>query len=36
MAEFCLNCWNELNHIRLTEEDVIYRMIWICAKDAKN
>ena len=23
MAEFCLDCWNELNHIHLTEEDVI-------------
>jgi len=23
MAEFCLNCWNELNHIHLTEKDVI-------------
>ena len=22
MAEFCLDCWNKLNHIRLTEEDV--------------
>ena len=23
MAEFCLDCWNKMNHIRLTEEDVI-------------
>ena len=23
MAEFCLDCWNEMNHTRLTEEDVI-------------
>jgi len=23
MAEFCLDCWNKLNHIHLTEEDVI-------------
>ena len=22
MAEFCLDCWNKLNHIHLTEEDV--------------
>ena len=23
MAEFCLNCWNKMNHTRLKEEDVI-------------
>jgi len=23
MAEFCLDCWNKLNHTHLTEEDVI-------------
>ena len=23
MAEFCLNCWNEMNETHLTEEDVI-------------
>ena len=23
MAEFCLDCWNKLNHTRLTQEDVI-------------
>jgi len=23
MAEFCLDCWNKINHTRLTEEDVI-------------
>ena len=23
MAEFCLDCWNELNHTRLIEEDVV-------------
>jgi len=23
MAEFCLNCWNELNDTHLTEEDVV-------------
>ena len=23
MAEFCLGCWNELNHTRLTEGDVV-------------
>lgn len=23
MAEFCLGCWNEINHTRLNEEDVI-------------
>jgi len=23
MAEFCLDCWNELNHTHLQQEDVI-------------
>jgi len=23
MAEFCLDCWNKLNHTQLTEEDVV-------------
>jgi len=23
MAEFCLDCWNKMNHTRLAEEDVI-------------
>ena len=23
MAEFCLDCWNEINDIQLTTEDVI-------------
>lgn len=23
MAEFCLECWNKMNHTRLEEEDVI-------------
>ena len=23
MAEFCLDCWNKINHTRLTEEDVV-------------
>jgi len=23
MAEFCLDCWNKLNHTHLTQEDVI-------------
>ena len=23
MAEFCLDCWNKLNHTRLAKEDVI-------------
>ncbi|MCL2748355.1 MAG: hypothetical protein FWE59_06850 [Oscillospiraceae bacterium] len=23
MAEFCLDCWNKLNHIRLKAEDVV-------------
>jgi len=23
MTELCLDCWNKLNHTRLTQEDVI-------------
>jgi len=23
MAEYCLDCWNRINHIHLTKEDVI-------------
>ena len=23
MAEFCLDCWNKLNHTQLAQEDVI-------------
>ena len=23
MAEFCLDCWNKMNHTLLTQEDVI-------------
>jgi len=23
MAEFCLDCWNKMNDIHLTEEDVV-------------
>ena len=23
VAEFCLDCWNKINHTKLTEEDII-------------
>ena len=31
MAEFCLDCWNEISNMSLTEEDVIIsKEIYLC------
>ena len=35
MAEFCLDCWNEMNHTRLTQEDVILTDYSDFAKNVK-
>lgn len=36
MAEFCLECWNELNGTNDSEKEYICQRIWICVKDAEN